>query len=516
MTDNGLRPSRRGALGIWVAAMALPLTGAYAADTKPRSGGHFTVATGHGSTADSLDPAHWDNQFTNLLGHALHGRLTEILPDGGVRGEIAEEWDASADGKTWRFKLRPGIRFHDGRPVTGDDLYASIAYHGLQETSSAVQPIADQIASMTAHADGLTLVLKQANRDLPYLLADGHFVILPSTDGKPETLSGIGCGPYRLSGFEPGVRADLTRHDDFWATDRAFFDGATILAVHDVTARQASLLSGEVDAIDRVGLDTVHLLNQRDDIAVMEVTGTQHYTFPMRCDAPPFDNNDVRLALKLSLDRAALLDVVLNGCGGIANDSPITPANRYFNSTMPRNSYDPDKARFHLKKAGLSDLKVSLHAADAAFPGAIGAAQLYREHAKASGIDITVVREPDDGYWTSVWTKKPWTACYWSGRPTEDAMLSAVYAGDAPWNDTAWTNPEFDRILMAARAEADEGTRADMYGTLQDMLRREGGTVIPLYANYVDARRGTIGVPEKLAANWSLDGSRCIERWWRV
>src|SRR5690606_6346253 len=114
--------------------------------------------------------------------------------------------------------------------------------------------------------------------------------------------------------------------------------------------------------------------------------------------------------------------------------------------------YDPDKAKFHLKKAGMETLTVDLSAAEAAYVGAVDAAVLYREHAAKAGIDINVVREPSDGYWSNVWMKKPFVQCYWGGRPTADWMFTQAYAADANWNDTFWKHQRFNELLVQARA----------------------------------------------------------------
>nr|NIS43658.1 peptide ABC transporter substrate-binding protein [Desulfuromonadales bacterium] len=104
----------------------------------------------------------------------------------------------------------------------------------------------------------------------------------------------------------------------------------------DPAARQNALVTGEVDLIDRVDLKTAHLLKRNPGVEVESTTGTQHYTFPMRTDTAPFDDVNVRLALKYAVDREALLQTVLKGFGQLGNDTPIAPANRYFNSDMPQ------------------------------------------------------------------------------------------------------------------------------------------------------------------------------------
>ena len=154
------------------------------------------------------------------------------------------------------------------------------------------------------------------------------------------------------------------------------------------------------------------------------------------------------------------------------------------------------------------------HAAETGFTGAVDAGQLMRDSAGASGIDIEVVREPNDGYWSNVWMKKPWCACYWSGRPTEDWIFSLIYAGDASWNDTVWKNDKFDKLLVQGRAELDAKKRRGIYVEMQQILHNDGGLILPLFQSDVMAYNERLHVPEVVGANWELDGAKNSERWW--
>ncbi|MDN3720273.1 ABC transporter substrate-binding protein [Roseibium salinum] len=438
----------------------------------------------------------------------------EIAADGSLVGEVAESWEASPDAKEWTFKIRQGVEYHSGGTVTPDDVVASINHHRGDQSTSAAKPFVSPITDIKADGETVVVTLEAGNADFPYVVSDYHLPIMKSQDGKIDPTSSDGCGPYQVTNYEPGVIAELTRNPNYWKTDRAHFDAVKLLTIVDPAARQSALLTGNVDVIDQVDLKTVSLFERSPNVRILSTTGTQHYTFAMDTRAAPFNDNNVRMALKHAVNRQELLDKILFGYGSIGNDHPISPSNRFYAEDLEQTSYDPDKAKYYLKQAGLDSLKVKLSAAEAAFGGAVDAAVLYSSSAEAAGIEIQPVREPNDGYWSDVWMKKPFSAVYWGGRPTEDWMFSVAYASGAPWNDTFWEHERFNELLIKARSELDEAKRAEMYREMQNLVRTEGGVVVPMFASYVMALNDKVQHPETVGANWTLDGFRAIERWW--
>ncbi len=501
------------AAGALATGLPLGLGSAYAA--TPKKGGTLRLGIGHGSTTDSLDPATFENLYMQTVGAACYNKLTEVGNTGELLPEAAESWDVSSDATTWTFKLRKGVEFHNGKTMDSADVVASIQHHLGEDSKSAAKGILEPVAEIKADGkDTVVFTLKSGSADFPFIISDYHLGIMPSKDGKVvDATSGIGSGSYVVQNYEAGVRTAFKRNPNNWKSDLAHFDGAEVLSIIDPVARTNALTTGEVDAIDKVDLKTAHLLARNKNVRIEEVSGTQHFTFAMRTDTDPFTDNHVRLALKYALDREALVKTILRGHGVVGNDHPIGQSNRYHAKDLPQRQYDPDKAKFHLKKAGMSSLKVDLSAADAAFAGAVDAAVLYKEHAAPTGIDINVVREPNDGYWSNVWLKKPWCAVYWGGRPTEDWMFSTAYAAGVPWNDSYWKHDRFNELLVAARAELDDNKRRQQYYEMQQIVSDEGGVVVPMFANYVMALSNKVA-HNKMGANWALDGFRCIERWW--
>ncbi len=504
--------SRMAALGLATTTAGALWSGpALAAQKK---GGHFRVGKGHGSTTDNLDPGNWENGFTISMGFAFHGYLTEIGKDGSVQSGVAESWESSPDAAIWALKLRKGITFHNGKPVTSADVIASINYHRGEDSTSAAGPLVADIKNLKADgADTVVFTLEGGNADFPFALSDYHMPVMPAKGDSVDWESGIGCGVYRLDEFKPGIGAKLSRNADHWANDRGFFDSIEMLALTDPNARTTALLTDDVDAIDRVDLKTVAMLKRKAGHTVHSVAGTQHYTFAMSCNQKPYDDVNVRLALKHAVNRQELVDKILLGYGVVGNDHPIGPGQRFFNKDLPQTPYDPDKAKFYLKKSGLDSLEVSLSAADAAFAGAVDAAVLFQNSASKAGIKLNVLREPNDGYWADVWMKKPFSAVYWSGRPTEDSMFSTAFKSGVAWNDTFWSNKRFDELLLKARAELEESKRREMYYEMQRLVNQDGGLIAPMFASYVFATSNKIDHGGAFGSNWDMDGERWAERW---
>ncbi len=509
-----------GALAAGAAAASPALLGsAPARASEPQRGGTLRMGIGHGSTTDSLDPATYENGFVSNMGMGgLFNYLTAVDETNQLAPELAEEWEATPDAKVWTFKVRKGVEFHNGKTVTADDIVASLNYHRGEDSISAVSSLFEQVEDIRADGDTVVIALSEGNADYPYIMSDYHLGIQPG-DGEgniADPLSGVGAGSYRLVEFEPGVRAVLERHANYWKPDRGWFDAVHMTTIADPASRQNALMSGQVDVIDRVDTKTAHLLEQHPAVELVEATGTLHYTLPMRTDMAPFDDNNVRMALKHAMDRQDVVDKVLRGYGLVGQDTPITPANRYFADDIDHATYDPDKAKWYLKQSGLDSITVDLSTSEAAFVGAVDTAVLYREHAAPADITINVVRESADGYWSNVWMNKAWCTCYWGGRPTEDWMFSTAYAADAPWNDTFWKHDRFNELLVAARAELDESVRREMYREMQQIVATEGGAMVMAYANNVDAVSTALAHGPHIGSNWGMDGSRLMERWWFV
>ncbi|MAD86260.1 MAG: peptide ABC transporter substrate-binding protein, partial [Deltaproteobacteria bacterium] len=290
-------------LGIAGSSAGTLLTWADKAQAGAKRGGRLRAGIAHGSTTDSLDPGTYENGFMSKINYAIQNHLGEVDHTGSMSPELAESWDPQNSAKTWVFNLRKGVEFHNGKSLDSDDVIASFQHH-MGETKSPAKSLLKQVSSI--RKDGKYTVvfeLTGGNADFPFVASDYHIAIKPSKGGKIDPTDGIGTGPYVLNKLEMGVRFFGKRNPNYFKADRGWFNELEMLSIVDPTARSNALATGEVDVIDRVDLKTAHLLARKSGIKVEETTGTKHYTFPMRTDTAPFDDNNVRLALKHAVNR---------------------------------------------------------------------------------------------------------------------------------------------------------------------------------------------------------------------
>ncbi len=499
------------ALGI-TATVAPGLLVKSARAAAPKRGGKFRAGLRGSSTTHTLDPQTLIDTYLLNINYQLRNNLVEINHEFKPVPELAESWEASPDAKVWTFQIRKGVEFHNGKSMTVDDVIYSMNLHRDEKSKSAVKSLLAQIKDIRADGkDYVVFELAAGNADFPFIISDYHLVIVPEGSKGKDFDQGIGTGPFKLVKYEAGVITITKRNPNYWREGLPHFDEVETIAIEDNNARISALKTGQVDHICAVDLKLANMLKKVPGINVLQTPGTYHYSMPMLMDVPPFDNNDVRLALKYAVPREQIVKTVLRGYGSVGNDHPISKIQQYAANELPQRQYDPDKAKFHLKKAGLQNHTFTLYASDEF--SFMDTAMLYKEAAAKAGFNIEVVRAPTDGYYDQIWRKKPWCLCNWGGRPTADWMFSVSYAEDASWNDSNWKHERFNKLLKEARAELNEAKRREMYVEMQRITRDEGGVIVHIFKDYIEATNKKIG-HGPIAGNWFCDGARMAERWW--
>jgi len=496
-----------------VAAAAAPMIGSTPVQAAtPKVGGTLRIGMEGGSATDSLDPRTYADSVMIAASLACMNGLVEFDNQGNPTGELLESWEAKPGAKEWVFNVRKGVKFSNGKALTADDILYSIAIH-RGETKSPAKGILKQISEIKkVNEHQIAVTLETGNADFPSILGDYHLVVVP--DGFTDWQKPIGTGGYTLESFEPGVRLLFKRRGDYWKPNRANFDQVEIRNIQDQAARTAALQSGQVDVVNRLDARTVNLLMKDKKLNIVRTKGTgNRYCFVSRVTEAPFDNKDLRLALKYGIDRQKIIDQVYSGYATPGNDHTLDALNPFYNTELPQRKYDPDKAAFHFKKSGLGNTKIELQTSEGAWNTAVDCAQLYQESLKKAGINLDVKKVSADGYWDNIWLKVPFCAVYWGRRPTADQVFTQVYGSASDWNDSNWKRPEFDKIITEARAELDQKKRKEMYWKAQEMISDDGGMICFAITDYLDGYGKNVMGAEP-HARYDLNDNRIAEKGW--
>jgi peptide/nickel transport system substrate-binding protein len=482
--------SRRDVLAMLTAAgMQATLAGSIASAAAtahaqtPRKGGRVKVAGSTAAVSDTLDPARHSNSTDYVRGFMFYNGLTSLDASLAPQPQLAEEF-TTKDAKTWVFKLRKGVTFHDGKSLTPQDVIFSLMRHKIPATASRAKVLADQIEEVTATGPNeVTIRLAAPNADFPVILGTYHFHIVK--DGTIDFNAGIGTGPYKVKDFKPGVRALAVRNDNYWKPNRPYLDEIEHVGIGEESARVNGLMAGELDLVLAVDPRSVSRVTASSQHAIFETKAGPYPDLIMRRDSTPGSNADFVQGMKLLFHREQMLKAIMLGHGVMANDQPIHPSMRFHFKGLKQRSYDPEKAKWHLRRANLGSAAIPMVVSPAA-SGSSEIATMLQHEARKAGVNIDVRRMPADGYWAQHWMKHPVGFGTIQPRPSVDVMLSQFFKSDAPWNESGWKSDRFDQLLLAARGETDEARRARMYADLQAMVHQESGVGIPYFMASID------------------------------
>ena len=485
---------------------------AAAQTATPQRGGTLRVSMSPGSTSDTLDPMTYPDSPQFTAGLTLANCLVEIDKDKQPIPELAESWESSDAFKRWKFTLRSGVTFHNGKPLTSADVVYSLKRHIAPDSTSAAAGLLADIEDVVADGDlGVVITHKTGTPDMPVILGDFHLIIIP--EGFTDFANFVGTGPYKLLRFEPGVVLETERNENYWKSDRAFVDKFDLVFINDDTAAANALLTGEVQAVSKLGAQIAKRLQSQGGVNLITSEGASCNNIAMNCQSKLFADNNVRMAMKLAIDRQKMLEFIGAGFGSVGNDNPIPANDPYFNAELKQREYDPEQAKFFLKKAGLDSLDLTFQVSDASFSGAVDSAAMMQESAKSAGLNIAIKKEPSDGYWSDVWRKSDFMSTYFGTRPTPDMMFSIFYKSGAPWNESYWNNEQFDKLLVAGRQTDDVAKRKEIYGEMQQLAHDDSGIAIFMMPSIIDAYAPEVqgAVADGVR---TMMGARVAERVW--
>jgi peptide/nickel transport system substrate-binding protein len=475
----------RGAGGT-IAALGLgPLAGNALAASKPKRGGQLRVGYVGGGTAETINPYLAVTPIDEGRVQSIFDPLVLLNADLSLSPGLALDWLPNKTATEYEVKLRPGVTFHDGKPFGAEDVVYSI--HLMAGKTSAALPFVSNINVRDLKAVNKTTVR------IPLKLPDGNLManfVYYNTwiarSGEKDFAHPVGTGPFKFQSFTPGQQSVFVRNPNYWGHGGPYVDSLKIVSISDPTARLNALLSGQIDAMAQLDYAQAKAHQATGDINVLVAHAPQVLMFYMDTTKPPFNDNRVRLAMKLIADRPTLIKDAISGFGTIGNDI-VGKGLPFYDNSIPQRTQDIDKAKSLLKAAGHQGLNVTLQTSDIV-PGFVASATLLAQQANAAGVKIKLQQVPASAYFNPSlkYLKMLFAETQWPPSSLKFFYLQAL-AANAPYNETHWQSKSFNTLLFKAIGERDHAKAQSYWNQIQRIQWEQGGYLSWTNADFVDA-----------------------------
>jgi peptide/nickel transport system substrate-binding protein len=404
---------------------------------------------------------------------------------------LLEKWSASEDLKTWNLSLRKGVTFNNGDPFTADDVIFTLNQWLDENVGSSMLGLMkgylDPTGIEKVSEHEVKLHLKRAEIAVPE-----HMFHYPALVLNHRTFEGDfikqphGTGPFTLELYREGERCLLKRRSDYWkqgadGRPQPYLDEVEFIDMGtEMPPMIAAIQSGEIDTIDFgdiSGVEAFKVLRDNPEINIASSATGQTRILRMRVDKKPWDDNRVRMALKLCQHREKTLQLAYFGEGLPGQDFHVSPVHPEY-CEKPTPEYDPERARQLLKDAGYPNgLEVSL-AVGSGWNEIVRYAEVLKEDAKAGGFTVKIQTMPNSQYWEK-WTEVDLGITTWAHRPIGTMILNLGYTSDdqgkpVPWNETNWVDKEFDELLARANGTLDVDKRRQIFCKLEEIQQSRG------------------------------------------
>ena len=475
--------------------------GAAAQAATPKHGGRLRCAM---SVPELADPATFDWTEPANISRFMVEYLTRTGSDNVTRPYLAEGWEASEDLKTWRFKAREGITWSNGDAFNADDivfnvnrwldpatgssnlgLFGQLVEEGEDGKQRAVPNAVEKIDDYTVQFNlrGPALAMPENFYNYPTAIVHRGFGVDYEADLSRNP---IGTGPCDLTEFAVGGKAVLKKARDWWAGDFYLDEIHYIDLGEDPNAQVGALASDQVDITYNSPVNQLDVLKKLPNVVLHEAVTAQTGVIRMRVVEKPFDNHDVRRAVQLCADGEELLKIAHRDAGQIAADYHVCQIHPEYFPIEPvqRNI---EKAKEHLAKAGYPDgIDLSITVGDTQGPWETAQCEAFAKQCEPAGIRVAINKLPTNQYW-EVWDKTPFGLTSWTHRPLGTMVLSLAYRSGKPWNETAYSNPEFDKALDEAEATLDVEERKAKMEKPERILQDSGIMVQPFWRSVFKA-----------------------------
>ncbi len=439
-----------------------------------------------------LDPAFASSDSEISILNAVYDYLVDIDTESNIQPRLATEWDISEDGLTYTFTLAEGVQFHDGTPLTANDVVWT--FDRLRDPSLEL-PTADlyaNIASITAVGDNqVEFTLTETNPFFLYDLSDNHALIVQA-EATDLGSTFNGTGPFRVVNYSAEDRMDLEANPNYFIEGKPGVQALEFTFFSDQAAAVDALRGGQIDLVMRMPTPLYLSLDGEPGLVAVNVPTNGFDLVRLRSDQEPGNNPQVIQAMKLATDRTTIFDTVTLGLGAVGRDSPIGPLfAAYYSEETPIPARDPEAARALLAEAGYPDgLQLDLHVPDSG--DRPDTAVMLKEQWAEAGIDVNVIVEPESVYYgENGWLDVTLGITGWGSRPTPQFYLDVMLVSDAIWNESHFSDEEFDRLAQIAGTTMDEQERIDAYHEIQRILIERGPIIIPYFFAQLGAIRDT-------------------------
>jgi peptide/nickel transport system substrate-binding protein len=455
-----------------------------------KRGGTLHIGHSAGSAQDTLDPHINLTTLDDFRNHQLYENLATFDAHFQHQLLLAEEMTLEKSDQVL-VRLRKGVTFHDGTPLTVDDVIYT--YKRIQNTKRAVGRPGIQLIDLktSKKLDPLTIRFKLSAPNVSILdeLASIKDGIVPvGFDPKKPN----GTGPFKYQSFTPGQQSVFVRNEHYWQSGLPYLDSLVISDLADDTARLNALLGGQVDVIDGVPAAQISQLKSHSDLATVISHGGVWPTFYMRVDKPPFNDVRARQAMRLLVNRPQLIDQAISGYGRLGNDIPAIQ-DPLTTTRLPQRHQDLDQAKSLLKAAGMSDLKVTL-VTGPAVPGMIQMSEVLAQQAKSAGVTINLQQVDTGTLFGNNFLKWNFSVDWWSTRnylPT----VALDMLPTSPYNESHWPDPE-DKKYVALYNEAKRTVplpkRKELIYEMQKMEWERGGNIIFGFVDFIDGHKKNV------------------------
>ncbi|MDQ0956503.1 peptide/nickel transport system substrate-binding protein [Streptomyces sp. B4I13] len=472
---------------------AEPAGSASGGTATPRRGGTLRVGALGRAAAITRDPhGSQANESDYLILSLIYDTLTVPGDKPNTEPRLAASWTPSADLRTWRFKLAKGAKFHDGSALTAADVVYSLRrLRGTPAGASRLPGI--QAKNITADGDDtVVLVSDYANAELPLLTRLTTFVVPDGTTDK-DMAKAPGTGPFKLDWFRGG-NARLVRNDG-WYGGNVYLDAIEVKIFENPQALANALLAGQIDLASNVGAVAARTAKGRSDIQTVRRPNDMAMPIVMRTADGPFADPKVREALRLAVDRKAMVDQVLSGYGSVANDVLGTGDPAYAKS-LPQRTRDLAKAKQLLGEAGFDTSRTYELFTTEDISGLAEAATLFATQVREAGLKVKVVKQESATFWDKTWLKGDLYSTYWGTNDSVVFFASKTMVSGSATNEAGWKSTEFDAAYQKAIGTADAAERIKFLQQLQKIEYDSSGYLLWGMADGIDLARPAVhGLP---------------------